>query len=69
MHVKAGTKAYDLGQIYEDHLAGLARGDEENIKRKRFREQYQIFLCLGIALLALGRMIPIYGRPNGRGSK
>lgn len=68
-HIPAGTKAYDLGQIYEDHLANLARGEEENQKRKRFHERYQIFLGLGIALLALERLIPIYGRPNGRGSK
>jgi Ca-activated chloride channel homolog len=68
-HIPAGTKAYDLGQIYEDHLANLARGEEENQKRKRFQERYQIFLVLGIALLALERIIPIYGRPNGRGSK
>ena len=27
-HIPAGTRAYDLGQIYEDHLAGLARGDD-----------------------------------------
>ena len=68
-NIQAGTKAYDLGQVYEDHLANLARGEEENQKRKRFREQYQIFLGLGIALLALERMIPIYGRPNGQRSK
>jgi Ca-activated chloride channel homolog len=68
-HIPAGTKAYDLGQIYEDHLANLARGEEENQKRKRFQERYQIFLGLGLALLALERMIPIYGRPNGRGRK
>jgi Ca-activated chloride channel homolog len=66
-HIPAGTKTYDLGQIYEDHLANLARGEEENQKRKRFQERYQIFLGLGLALLALERMIPIYGRPNGRG--
>ena len=68
-HIPAGTKTYDLGQIYEDYLANLARGEEENLKRKRFREQYQIFLGLGVALLALGRSIPIYGRTNGRRSK
>ena len=68
-HIPASTKAYDLGQIYEDHLANLARGEEENQKRKRFQERYQIFLGLGIALLALERLIPIYGRPNGQGSK
>jgi Ca-activated chloride channel family protein len=68
-NIQAGAKVYDLGQVYEDHLANLARGEEENQKRKRFREQYQIFLGLGMALLALERVIPIYGRPNGKRSK
>jgi Ca-activated chloride channel homolog len=68
-HIPAGTKTYDLGQIYEDHLANLARGEEENQKRKRFQERYQIFLGLGIALLAFERMIPIYGRTNVQGIK
>ncbi len=69
-NIKAGTKAYDLGQVYEDHLANLARGEEEKLKQKRFHEQYQIFLGLGIALLALERLVPVYRRRvNGRGSK
>ncbi len=69
-HIPAGTKTYDLGQIYEDHLANLARGEEqEKLKQKRFRDQYQIFLGLGIALILVQRMIPIYGRNNGRRSE
>jgi Ca-activated chloride channel family protein len=68
-HIPAGTKTYDLGQIYEDHLANLARGEEENVKRKHFRDQYQIFLGLGLALIIIQRMVPIYARPNGRRSE
>ena len=65
-NIPAGTKSYDLGQIYEDHLAGLARGEEQNLKQKRYHDQFQIFLGLGIALLMVQRVIPIYARKNGR---
>ena len=68
-NIPAGTKTYDLGQIYEDYLANLTRGREEKLKQKRYRDQYQIFLGLGIALLALQRMIPLYGRTNGKRSE
>ena len=58
-NIPAGTKSYDLGQIYEDHLAGLARGEEtENRKNKRYREQYQWFLAFGLLLLTLEMAIP-----------
>src|SRR3989304_2033391 len=69
-NVPVGTKTYDLGQIYEDHLANLARGEEQNkLKQKRYRDQYQIFLGLGIAFLVLHRAIPIYTRANGQRSQ
>ena len=50
-YIPAGTQAYDLGQVYADHLAGLTRGAYQAEKRKRYREQFQLFLCLGLALL------------------
>ena len=59
VHISAGTRAYDLGQIYEDHLASLTRGEDvQNLKRKRYRERYQIFLALGIVLLTAEMLVP-----------
>ena len=61
-YIPAKTRAYDLGQVYEDHLAGLARGEILEEKRKRYREQFQLFVCLGVAFLLLEMFIPNYPR-------
>lgn len=70
-HIPAGTRAYDLGQIYEDHLAGLARGEAEiDGKRKQLHDRYQIPLALAIVCLVAETLIPAYPngkRRNGRG--
>ena len=63
-YIPAGTRAYDLGQVYEDHLAGLTRGQIEAQKRKRYREQFQLFVCLGVAMLLVETVIPSYRRPS-----
>jgi len=63
-YIPAGTRAYDLGEVYETHLAGLARGQFQAEKRKRFREQFQLFVCLGVGLLLLEMAIPGYRRPT-----
>ncbi len=63
-YIPAGTRAYDLGQVYEDHLAELTRGEIQEEKRKRYREQFQLFVCLGIALLLVEMAIPGYRQPN-----
>lgn len=63
-YIPAGTRAYDLGQVYEDHLAELARGEIREEKRKRYREQFQLFVCLGVALLLAEMAIPAYRRPT-----
>ena len=39
-YIPARTQAYDLGQIYEDHLAGLTRGELVTEKRQQYRERY-----------------------------
>jgi Ca-activated chloride channel family protein len=57
-YVPAQTKAYDLGRIYDDHLAKLTRGEIRAEKRKRYREQFQLFGCLGLVLLVVEMMIP-----------
>ena len=63
-YIPAGTRAYDLGQVYHDHLAGLARGEIHSEKRKRYREQFQLFVCLGVALLLVEMAVPGYRRPT-----
>lgn len=61
-YIPARTRAYDLGKIYEEHLAGLARGDVYAEKRKRYRERFQLFVCLGLGFLLLDMMIPRHRR-------
>jgi len=64
-YIPAGTQAYDLGQVYADHLAGLTRSEYQAEKRKRYREQFQWFAGFGVLLLLLEMGIPSY-RPVGR---
>jgi Ca-activated chloride channel family protein len=65
-NLPVGTRAYDLGQFYEDYLAGLARGEQvEKQQRKRYHEQYQLFLALGMMLLVSERLIPRCARISG----
>jgi Ca-activated chloride channel family protein len=61
-YIPARTRAYDLGEIYEDHLAGLTRGEIHAEKRKRYRDRFQLFVCLGLLLLVVEMGIPNYAR-------
>ncbi len=63
-YVAAGTQAYDLGKVYEDNLAELARGEGFTEQRKRYRERFQLFLCLGMVLLMTNMLVPDYPRKN-----
>ena len=51
VYIPAGTRAYDLGQLYVDHLQGKRGKDVEGQQRMRRAERYQFFLA--IALFAL----------------
>ena len=57
-YVPAQIRAYDLGQIYDDHLAKLTRGEIRAEKRKRFAERFQVFVCLGLLLVEV--LVPRY---------
>ena len=57
-YVPARTTAYDLGQIYDNHLSKLNASEIQSEKRKRFREQFQLFGGLGLLLLVLEMLIP-----------
>ena len=61
-YIPAKTTAYDLGRVYEDHLAGLTRGEVLAQKRKRYRERFQLFILLGLGVLLLEMVIPRYPR-------
>jgi Ca-activated chloride channel family protein len=61
-YVPAQTRAYDLGQIYADHLAKLTRGEVQAEKRKRYRERFQVFVCLGLGLVLIDVLLPRYPR-------
>ncbi|MBI3273334.1 MAG: VWA domain-containing protein [Planctomycetes bacterium] len=61
-YVPAKTRAYDLGEIYERHLAELTRGEVQAEKRKRYREQFQLFVCLGLAFLLVDMLLPSVSR-------
>lgn len=60
-YVPAGTRNYDLGQVYDDHLAALTRGTLAGQRQRRYREQFQWFVGLGILLLLAERALPVYG--------
>lgn len=59
-YIPAKTRAYDLGEIYRDHLAQLTRGEIATEKRKRYGERFQIFLVLGFVLLLFELLVPRY---------
>jgi Ca-activated chloride channel family protein len=59
-YVPARTRAYDLGHIYEKYLAQLTRGEIRAEKRKRYGEQFQVFVCLGLTFILLEMLIPRY---------
>ncbi len=68
-YIPAQTRVYDLGQIYEDHLANLTRSEIVSVKRKRFREQFQLFVCFGLVFLVIEMLVPSYRLvvPNSAG--
>jgi len=51
VYIPAGTRAYDLGELYAAHLQGRRGDDSETLQRIRKSEQFQSFLA--IALIAL----------------
>lgn len=72
-YIPAGTRAYDLGQVYDDHLESLTRGALESRRRLIYRERFQGFVLAGLILLALIQLIadvsrsPIVGLEGDKG--
>ncbi len=65
IYVPAGTKAYDLGELYSDHLQNRRAKDEATQERSRRSEQYQIFLAIAVVALLIDLCLSPYRRvPN-----
>jgi Ca-activated chloride channel family protein len=56
-YIPARTRAYDLGEVYENHLKDLARGEVRAEKRKRFKDRYQLFVSFGLFFVLVGMLI------------
>ena len=65
VYVPAGTKAYDLGELYSSHLQSRHAKDAATQERTRRSEQYQMFLAVAIGSLLIELCISTYRRrPN-----
>ncbi len=57
VYIPAGTKAYDLGQLYADHLKDKRSNRGEAQSRERLSEQFQFFLAASLLLLLIDQAI------------
>lgn len=57
-YVPARTLSYDLGQIYDDHLAELTQSELSTAKRRHLHERFQWFAAAGIFLVLMQILIP-----------
>jgi Ca-activated chloride channel family protein len=60
VYVPAGTRSYDLGELYAKYLQGRRAGEEQTYKRIRRAEQFQIFLALAVLALLADAFIRLY---------
>ena len=63
VYIPAGTKAYDLGELYTTHLQGRRGTDATNQQRIRRSERFQIFLGLALLSLLIDLCIGAYKKP------
>ncbi|MBS0201809.1 MAG: VWA domain-containing protein [Planctomycetes bacterium] len=63
VYIPAGTKAYDLGELYSSHLHGRRGSESASQQRIRRSEQYQLFLAIAFLALLLDVCVGLY-RPT-----
>jgi Ca-activated chloride channel family protein len=63
VYVPAGTRAYDLGELYTNHLQGRRSNDATAQQRIRRSERFQIFLGIALVSLLIDLCIGTYRRP------
>jgi len=52
-YIAAGTKTFDLGQIYADSIGKMQGSLYQTERRQKLRHQYQIFLSVAVVCLLL----------------
>ncbi|MDZ4850603.1 MAG: VWA domain-containing protein [Pirellulaceae bacterium] len=62
VYVPAGTKSYDLGELYADHLRNRHAKNAATQERSRRSEQFQIFLAVAFFALLIELCISPYRR-------
>ena len=65
-YVPAKTRTYDLAELYRTHIERLEKEEAVGKKRKRYRDQYQLFLLPALFFLLLDAGLAFYPRRNGR---
>ena len=60
VYVPAGTRAYDLGELYTNHLQGRHGRDSATQQKIRRSERFQLFLAMTLAALLIDLWIPLY---------
>ena len=65
IYIPAGTRAYDLGELYSSHLQGRQGRDTAAQQKIRRSERFQLFLAMALAALLIDLCISLYGRPAG----
>ena len=61
-YVAAGTKTFDLGQIYADSIGKMQGNIYETERRQKLQHQFQIFLSFAVLCLLLYAVIPEHRR-------
>ncbi len=64
VYVPAGTRAYDLGELYTNHLQGRHGPVSATQQKIRRSERFQIFLAMALAALLIDLWIPLYRKSS-----
>ena len=63
-YIAAGTKTYDLGQIYADSIGQMQGNAYQTERRQKLRHQYQVFLSVAVLCLLLYVALPEHRKPS-----
>lgn len=64
VYIPAGTRAYDLGELYTSHLHGRKGDEADSQQRVRKSERFQIFLAIALLALLLDLSVSLYPATN-----